>query len=120
MIVMRCIQLTVCVAANLLPLVAVADTLSVARIDNAAQIDEIVQYYQARCDAEQAFDLRDIDAEELDEPEKGVLTLDPENIYDIQITPLGKQATVLFSQFHCSNIGYASPFFNPLGTKIIA
>jgi hypothetical protein len=76
MIVMRFIQLTICVAITLLPLVAFAESNSVARIDNAAQIDEIVQHYQARCDAEQAFDLRDIDAEELDKPEKGVLTLD--------------------------------------------
>lgn len=107
MIVMRFIQLTISAGVTLLPLAALADNLSVARIENAAQIDEIVQYYQAQCDEEQASVLPEIDEEDTDKPEKGVLTLDPENIYDIQITPSGKQATVLFSQFHCSNIGYA-------------
>ncbi len=104
---MRLTQLTVYVAVTLSPVGALAESNSVARIDNAPQIDEIVQHYQAQCDAEQAFDLRDIDAEELDKPEKGVLTLAPDNIYDIQITPSGKHATALVPQFHCSNIGHA-------------
>ena len=106
MICVRMAQLTVCVAATLLPLVALAETNSVARIDNAGQIDEIVQYYQAQCDEEQASVLLEIDEEDPDKPKKGVLTLAPDSIYDIQITPSGKQATVLFSQFHCSNVGY--------------
>jgi hypothetical protein len=93
-------NVTICVAVILLPLVASAEAKSIARIDNAAQIDEIVQYYQAQCDEEQASVLPDIDAEELDKPEKGVLTLAPDNIYDIQITPSGKHATVLVPEFH--------------------
>lgn len=113
-------HLTVCVAITLLPFVAVAETNSVARIDNAAQIDEIVQYYQAQCDEEQASVLPEIDEDDTDKHERGVLTLGPDSIYDIQITPSGMQATVFVPQFHCSNIGHASPFFNPLGTKIIA
>lgn len=100
-------HLSILVGVTLLPLLAFAENNSVARIDNAAQIDEIVQYYQAQCDEEQPLDLREIDAEEQDKPEKGVLTLDPENIYDIQITPSGKQATALVPQFHCSNISHA-------------
>ena len=107
MISFRLHHLTVCVAVTLLPFVAVAENLSVARIDNAAQIDEIVQYYQAQCDEEQASVLPEIDEDETDKPEKGVLTLAPDSIYDIQITPTGKQATVLVPQFHCSNIGHA-------------
>lgn len=106
-IAMRLTQLALSVAVTPLALVAVAENNSVARIDNAAQIDEIVQYYQAQCDGEQASVLPEIDEDGTDKPEKGVLTLAPDSIYDIQITPSGKQATVLFSQFHCSNIGYA-------------
>lgn len=100
-------HLTVCVAITLLPFVAVAETNSVARIDNAAQIDEIVQYYQAQCDEEQASVLPEIDEDDKDKPEKGVLTLAPDSIDDIQITPSGKQATVLVPEFHCSNIGHS-------------
>lgn len=107
MIVMRFIHLTLFVAVTLLPLVALAETNSVARIDNAAQIDEIVQYYQAQCDEEQASVLPEIDEDDKDKAEKGVLTLAPDSIYDIQITPSGKQATVFVPQFHCSNIGHA-------------
>lgn len=77
MIVMRDIHLTLFVAVTLLPLVALAETNSVARIDNAAQIDEIVQYYQAQCDEEQASVLPEIDEEDTDKPKKGVLTLAP-------------------------------------------
>jgi hypothetical protein len=107
MIVSRLTQLSASAALTLLPSVAFAETKSIARIYNAAQIDEIVQHYQARCDEEQASVLQDIDAEELDRPKKGVLTLAPDNIYDIQITPSGKHATVLVPEFHCSNIGHA-------------
>jgi hypothetical protein len=107
MIGSRLHHLTICVAVILLPSVAFAEANSVAGIDNALQIDEIVQHYQAQCDEEQASVLPDIDAEELDKPEKGVLTLAPDNIYDIQITPSGKHATVLVPEFHCSNIGHA-------------
>jgi hypothetical protein len=107
MIANRLTKFAVYLAATLLPLVAFAETKPIARIDNAAQIDEIVQYYQAQCDEEQASVLPDIDAEELDKPEKGVLTLAPDNIYDIQVTPSGKHATVLVPEFHCSNIGHA-------------
>ena len=100
-------HLTLFLAITLLPFVAVAETNSVARIDNAAQIDEIVQYYQGQCDGEQASVLPEIDEDGTDKPEKGVLTLAPDSIYDIQITPSGKQATALVPQFHCSNIGHA-------------
>jgi hypothetical protein len=100
-------HLTLFLAITLLPLVSVAENLSVAQIYNAAQIDEIVQYYQAQCDEEQASVLPKIDEDDTDKPEKGVLTLAPGNIYDIQITPSGKQATVLVPEFHCANIGHA-------------
>lgn len=104
---MRFIQLTICMAITLLPLVAFAENNSVARIDNAAQIDEIVQHYQAQCDEAQATVPREIDADFSVPPPKGVLTLDPKNVYSIEITPPGKRATVLYPSFHCSNIGYA-------------
>jgi hypothetical protein len=48
----------------------------------------------------------DIDAEDLDAPTIGELTLDPSSIYEIQITQSGKTATVLYPEFHCSNFGY--------------
>lgn len=107
MISVRMAQLTICLAATLLPVGAIAESNAVARIDNAAQIDEIAQYYQAQCDEEQASVLPEIDAELLETLTKGVLTLDYDSIYDIQITPSGKQATVLVPEFHCSNIGHA-------------
>ncbi|WP_430465014.1 hypothetical protein [Tabrizicola sp.] len=100
-------HLSILVGVTLLPLFAFAENNSVARIDNAAQIDEIVQYYQAQCDEEQASVLPKIDEEDTDKPKKGVLTLAPDSVYDIQITPSGKQATALVPQFHCSNIGHA-------------
>ena len=86
---------------------SLAESNSVARIDNAAQIDEIVQYYQGQCDEEQASVLPEIDENGTDKPEKGVLTLAPNSIYDIQITPSGTHATVFVPEFHCSNIGHA-------------
>lgn len=95
MISFRLHHLTVCVVANLLPFVALAESNSVARIDNAAQIDEIVQYYQGQCDGEQASVPPEIDEDDTDKHEKGVLTLPPVSIYGIQITPSGKQATAL-------------------------
>jgi hypothetical protein len=107
MIVMRLTQLTVCVAVTLAAVGSLAESNSVARIDNTRQIDEIVQYYQAQCDEEQASVLPEIDEDDTDKHETGVLTLAPDSIYDIQITPTGKQATVFVPQFHCSNIGHA-------------
>jgi hypothetical protein len=107
MIVMRLTQLTVCVAVTLAAVGSLAESNALARIENAAQIDEIVQYYQAQCDEEQASVLPEIDEEDTDKPENGVLTLAPDSIYDIQITPSGKQATALVPQFHCSSIGHA-------------
>lgn len=107
MIVMRLTQLTVCVAVTLAAVGSLAESNSVARIDNAAQIDEIVQYYQGQCDEEQASVLPEIDENGTDKPEKGVLTLAPNSIYDIQITPSGTHATVFVPEFHCSNIGHA-------------
>jgi hypothetical protein len=36
---------------------------------------------------------------------ESILSLDPKNLYEIQLTPEGKTATVLYSEFHCRNAG---------------
>jgi hypothetical protein len=104
---LRLQHLTICLAATLSPFGALAESNAVARIENAAQIDEIVQYYQAQCDEEQASVLPEIDEDDTDKHDRGVLTLAPNSIYDIQITPSGTHATVFVPEFHCSNIGHA-------------
>ncbi len=45
---------------------AYCPTLAFAEANSAAQIDEIVQYYQAQCDEEQASVLPEIDEEDTD------------------------------------------------------
>jgi hypothetical protein len=68
-------------------------------------VDDIVQQFQTQCDAEQAYFL-DAD-DDLDAPVQGQLTLAEEAIYEIALTPDGMTGTVLYNEFHCSNIGYA-------------
>lgn len=117
MIAVRLCSVFNCLSLAIWPLGAVAESNAVALVENAAQIGEIVQYYQTQCDEEQASVLPEIDEDDRDKHEKGVLTLAPDSIYDIQITPTGKQATALVPQFHCSNIGHASPFLTHLARR---
>jgi hypothetical protein len=68
-------------------------------------IDDIVQQFQAQCDAEQAYFL-DAD-DDVVEPLQGHLTLAEDAIYEIELTPDGMTGTVVYNEFHCTNIGYA-------------
>lgn len=87
---------------------ACAGLLAVCSSGVAAQavttVEDIVQQFQAACDAEQAS-FRGID-DDL-EPLQGTLTLAEDAIYEIILTPDGLIGTVVYNEFHCSNIGYA-------------
>lgn len=67
-------------------------------------VDFIIEQFQEQCDAEQA-NFRGID-DDLDAPLQGVLSLSEDAIYDIALTPDGFTGTVLYNEFHCTNIGY--------------
>lgn len=88
---------------------AFAGLLTAAISGKAAQaettVDDIVQQFQAACDAEQAS-FRGVD-DDLEEPMQGNLTLAQDAIYQIQLTSDGATGTVIYNEFHCSNIGYA-------------
>lgn len=79
-------------------------TLAFAEANNAAQIDEIIQYYQAQCDEEQVSVLPDVDAEELGKPMQGVLTLASDNLH----VRLPNGDTLI-----AANSGYAFNITNP-------
>lgn len=72
--------------------------------ENQTIIDGLISKYQSQCNAEQA-NFRGID-DDLDAPLVGVLTLQEDNIYQIEIDTSGKQATVLYPEFHCTNVGW--------------
>ena len=67
-------------------------------------LDFIVQQFQEQCDAEQA-NFRGID-DDFDAPLEGTLTLSEDAIYEIELTPNGVTGTVLYNEFHCTNVGY--------------
>jgi hypothetical protein len=68
-------------------------------------VDDIVQQFQTQCDAEQAS-FRGVD-DDLDAPLQGQLSLAEDAIYEIALTPDGMTGTVLYNEFHCTNVGYA-------------
>jgi hypothetical protein len=68
-------------------------------------VDDIMQQFQAECDAEQAYFLGADD--DLDASVQGQLTLAEDAIYEIELTPDGMTGTVVYNEFHCTNIGYA-------------
>jgi hypothetical protein len=67
-------------------------------------VDFIIEQFQEQCDAEQA-NFRGID-DDLDAPLQGVLRLSDDAIYDIALTSDGLSGTVLYNEFHCTNVGY--------------
>lgn len=67
-------------------------------------LDFIVEQYQEQCDALQA-QFRSVD-DDLDAPLQGELTLADDAIYEINLTPDGFTGTVLYDEFHCTNVGY--------------
>lgn len=83
---------------TLLPYQSSADT------SNQTALNKVVQHYQQTC--AEVRPLPDIDAEDLDKPQAAKLTLDKSNIYEVLIHSSGIKATVLYSEFHCQNLGY--------------
>ena len=77
--------------------------MMVQRVQADPMIDYIIEQFQGQCDAEQA-NFRGID-DDLDAPLQGVLSLSEDSIYDIALTPDGVTGTVLYNEFHCTNIG---------------
>ena len=76
---------------------------AVAEASNKAALVKILQGYQQQCSDMQELD---IDAEDLSKPPVAKLTLDPGNIYELQIHTSGTTATVLYPAFHCENYGF--------------
>lgn len=72
--------------------------------ENQVVIDHLINKYEAQCQAEQPK-YPGID-DDLDEPIIGVLTVPPDNIYQIELDTEGKTGTVLYPEFHCSNVGW--------------
>jgi hypothetical protein len=68
-------------------------------------VDDIMHQFQAECNAELAS-FRGVD-DDLDAPLQGQLMLAEDAIYEIELTPDGMTGTVLYNEFHCTNIGYA-------------
>ena len=90
---------------TLILVILVFPPVSTAAADtsNKAALIKLLQGYQQECTDMQELD---IDAEDLSKPPVGKLTLDPSNIYDLQIHTSGTTATVLYPSFHCENYGY--------------
>lgn len=81
------------------------NTAALAKAEEAA-VEAIIASYQAQCQAMQAEILPDIDAD-LDAPSpKGILKLNVEHIYDIEIDKEGNKATVVHAEFSCTNFGH--------------
>ena len=76
--------------------------LSVKAQDRVALLS-LLKSYDSSCREEQSY-FSDKSQPEPKEPES-ILSLDLENLYEIQLTPEGKTATVLYSEFRCRNAG---------------
>jgi hypothetical protein len=57
------------------------------------------------CRSQQAY-FRDAD-DDLDAPLQGQLTLAEDAVYEIELTPDGMTGTVVYNEFHWTNMGYA-------------
>lgn len=69
-------------------------------------VEAIIANYQAQCQAMQAEVLPDIDADLDAPPPKGILELNAEYIYDIEIDQKGKNAIVVHADFSCTHFGH--------------
>lgn len=70
-------------------------------------VEAIIADYQAQCQAMQAGVLPDIDADLEAPPPKGILKVNVEDIYDIEIDKDGNKATVVHADFSCTNFGHS-------------
>lgn len=69
-------------------------------------IEAIIANYEAQCQAMQAEVLPDIDADLDAPPPKGILEVNAEAVFDIEIDLKGNKATVVHADFGCTNFGY--------------
>jgi hypothetical protein len=69
-------------------------------------LEALMADYEGRCQAMQSELLPDIDAELDAPPPKGILEIDNDAIYEIEIDNAGKTATVVYTSFRCTNFGY--------------
>ena len=76
--------------------------LSVKAHDRVALLS-LRKSYDSSCREAQSY-FSDKSQPEAKEPES-ILSLDLENLYEIQLTPEGKTATILYSEFRCRNAG---------------
>lgn len=97
-----------CFAGRRAAVATMAITLALSVLPASAQtaLDRVIADYQQQCVSAQADILPEIDAD-LHPPQAIVLKIDDDAIYEIKVTPEGKMATVVFTSFSCTNIGYA-------------
>lgn len=69
-------------------------------------LDAIMADYEGQCQAMQSELLTDIDAALDATPPKGILEIDDDSIYEIEIDNAGKIATVVYASFGCPNFGH--------------
>lgn len=93
------ITLAVCVLFSL----QFWSTRSIASELNTKVLQKLLVNFQNECSAMQEYD---IDAEDLNTPLVGKLTLNQNNIYELQVHSSGTKATVLYPDFHCENYGH--------------
>ena len=97
-----------CFAGRRAAVATMAITLALSALPASAQtaLDRVIADYKQQCVSAQADILPEMDAD-LDPPQAIVLKIDDDAIYEIKVTPEGKMATVVFTSFSCTNIGYA-------------
>jgi hypothetical protein len=79
---------------------------SISAADDQTSVDRLILNYQQQCISAQGDISSDIDRD-LDAPQTVDLNIDDDAIYEIKVTPEGKVATVVFTSFSCTNVGYA-------------
>ena len=89
----------------IMAMLVVLAPLNLSAATNEETIQLIISDYQAQCMLAQE-EFRDIDYEE-DDPVVADLSLPDSSIYEIIINGDGQTATVLYANFHCTNIGSA-------------
>jgi hypothetical protein len=88
----------------LLSLVSAYSPVSADPANFKPSISKIIDSYNKSCHAEQP-EFPSIDEDPI-ESSAMLVSLDPINVYDIQIDEAGTVATVLYPEFRCQNVGY--------------
>ena len=79
------------------------DELLAVKAQHRVALLSLLKNYDSSCREEQSY-FADEPNTKPKEPES-ILSLDLKNLYEIQLTPEGETATVLYSEFHCRNAG---------------